>query len=125
HPQFVRLLHPLLDDVDSRVSTRAASVLLRGKPRPDISAADQQVIERARGFLRHTAAFGELSDREHAIIAMGEWGDADAFVFLANELLERNLPVRIRRVLLTSLARIDPARSIPYLVDALGNSDTS
>jgi CRP/FNR family cyclic AMP-dependent transcriptional regulator len=125
HPQLVQLLHPLLDDVDSRVSTRAASVLLRSKSRPDRSDADQQVIDEARAFLRRTAAFGELSDREHAIIAMGEWGDADAFAFLANELLERNLPVRIRRVLLTSLSRIDPARSIPYLVAALGNADAS
>lgn len=122
HPQFVQLLHPLLGDVDSRVSTRAASVLLRGEPRPDTI---QPVIEQARAFLRHTAAFGELADREHAIIAMGEWGDAEAFAFLANELLERNLPVRIRRVLLTSLAGIDPARSISHLVDALGHSDAS
>jgi len=108
-------LTPRLDDPDSRVSTRAASALLNvGINR-----------ERAKIFLRTTAALGELSERENAIIAMGEWGDTEAFQFLVNELKDRQLPILIRRVLLFSLTKIDPARSIPYLIEELGFADVS
>jgi len=68
---------------------------------------------------------GELSEREHAIMAIGDWGDAEAFDFLVNELKDRDLPVRIRRVVLAALARIDSMKSIPYLVDALSHTDVS
>ena len=80
------------------------------------------MIEKARSFLRYTAAMGELSDREHAIIAMGDWGDAEAFDFLVNELKDRELPIRIRRVVLAALARIDAAKSMPYLLEALSHT---
>ncbi|RPJ25469.1 MAG: hypothetical protein EHM33_14450, partial [Chloroflexi bacterium] len=118
-------LSPLLDDADTRVSTRAASALLRLPSPFGRRAGDKNVIEKARSFLRYTAAMGELSEREHATIAMGDWGDAEAFDFLVNELKDRNLPVRIRRVVLAALARIDEAKSMPYLVEALGHTDIS
>jgi HEAT repeat protein len=113
--QLEGYLNPILDDMDSRVSTRAASVLLKiGCNR-----------ERAKSFLRSTAALGELTDRENAIIAMGEWGDIEAFDFLVNELKDPTLPVVIRRVILTSLTKIDSAKSMPDLIDALGYEDVS
>jgi HEAT repeat protein len=68
---------------------------------------------------------GESSDREHAIMAMGDWGDAEAFNFLVNELKDRALPIRIRRVVLTSLAKLNSAHGMPYLIQALGHIDTS
>ena len=113
--QLEGYLNPILDDMDSRVSTRAASALLKiGCNR-----------ERAKSFLRYTAALGELTDRENAIIAMGEWGDIEAFDFLVNELKDPILPVTIRRVILTSLTKIDSAKSMRYLIDALGHEDIS
>jgi hypothetical protein len=68
---------------------------------------------------------GEPADREHAIVAMGEWGDAEAFEFLANEVQDRHLPLRLRRVLLTALARINGTTAMPYLVEALSHPDIS
>jgi HEAT repeat protein len=113
--QLEGYLTPILDDMDSRVSTRAASALLMiGCNR-----------ERAKSFLRYSAALGELTDRENAIIAMGEWGDIEAFDFLVNELKDPILPVIIRRVILTSLTKIDSAKSMRYLIDALGYADIS
>lgn len=115
----------LLDDRDSRVSTRTASVLLRISTPFGRRSRDQQTNEKARAFLRYTAAMGELSAREHAIMAMGDWGDAEAFDFLLNELKDRNLPVRIRRAVLAALAQIDSTKSIPYLVEALGYAEVA
>ena len=113
--QLENYLNPILEDPDSHVSTQAAAALLK-------VGCD---IERAKVFLRHTAIMGELSDRENAILAMGDWGDSEAFQFLVNELKERNLPVRIRRVILIALARISQEKSMPYLVDALAHADSS
>lgn len=122
---FVHQIAPLLDDKDSRVSTRAASVLLRTQPPFGRRAGDQTILEKARSFLRYSAAMGELSNREHAIMAMGDWGDAEAFEFLVNELKDRDLPIRIRRAVLAALAKIDPVKSMPYLIEALGYTDIS
>jgi len=113
--QLEESLNRMLDDADSRVSTRAASALLKVGCN----------VARAKSFLRYTAALGELSERENAIIAMGEWGDTEAFVFLVNELKDRQLPVMIRRVILASLTKIDPAKSISYLIEGLGHVDVS
>ena len=113
--QLESYLNPMLDDPDSRVSTRAASALLK------IGCN----IQRAKSFLRYTAALGELSERENAIIAMGEWGDSEAFEFLSNELKDPKLPVLIRRVVLASLTKIDPEKSIPHLIEPLGHADIS
>ena len=122
---FVYQLVPLLDDKDSRVSTRAASVILRIQPPFGNRGDDQRIVDKARSFLRYTAAMGELSEREHAITAMGDWGDAEAFEYLVNELKDRGLPIRIRRAVLAALARIDQMQSMPYLVQALGQADIS
>ena len=116
---------PLMDDNDARVSTRAASILLRIPAPFGRRGNERKMVDRARMLLRHTAVMGEPSDREHAIVAMGDWGDVEAFDFLVNELKERDLPIRIRRAILQALARIDPAKSIPYLIEALGNADIS
>ncbi len=115
----------LLEDEDIRVRTRTASILLRISSRFGKRSRDQQTIQRAKAFLRYTAAMGELADREHAIKAMGDWGDAEAFEFLVNELKDRSLPIRIRRVVLSSLARIKSAHAMPALVEALGHEDVS
>jgi HEAT repeat protein len=118
-------ISPLLDDQDIRVRTRTASLLLRNASRFGKRSRDQQITEKARAFLRYTAAMGEPSDREHAIMAMGDWGDAEAFNFLVNELKDRALPIRIRRVVLASLAKLNSAHAMPYLSQALGYTDTS
>ena len=115
----------LLDDPDIRVRTRAASILLRFSSRFGKRSRDHQIIDKARAYLRYTAAMGELSHREYAIIAMGDWGDAEAFDFLLNELKDRSLPIRIRRVILTSLAKINSTHSMPTLIQALGHPDVS
>lgn len=118
-------ISPMLNDADSRVSTRAASTLLRLDSTFGKKASDQPLIEKVRSFLRFTAAMGELADREHAIMAMGDWGDAEAFDFLVNELKDRELPIRIQRVVLTALTRIDTTKSLPHLVAALSHADLS
>jgi HEAT repeat protein len=118
-------ISPLLDDNDTRVSTRAASSLLRLSAPFGKRGKDKQILEKARSFLRYTSAMGTLTDREHAILAMGDWGDIEAFNFLVNELRDRALPISIRRVILFALARIGPDPSMPYLIDALEHNDVS
>ena len=122
---FVHRLSAMLNDPDSRVSTRAASLLLRIPAPFGRRGQDRALVEKARSFLRTTAVLGELTEREHAVLAMGDWGDAEAAAFLTNELQDRALPVLIRRVILTALVGIDPEKAIPYLVEALGNEDLS
>jgi HEAT repeat protein len=122
---FVYQLAPLLDDKDSQVSTRAASVILRIQPPFGRRAGDEKLVEKARSFLRYTAAMGDLTDRENAILAMGEWGDAEAFDFLVNELKDRDLPIGSRRAILSALAKIDATQSMPYLLDGLAHPDIS
>jgi HEAT repeat protein len=114
---------PLLDDRDSLVSTRAASVLLRLQYPFGRRGHDRSVIQKAKSFLRYTSVMGESVDRQHAIIAMGDWGDAEAFQFLVNELQDRGIPAVIRRVILTALARIHAGAALSYLVDGLGYDD--
>ena len=123
--ELVYRISSLLEDKDIRVRTRTASILLHTASRFGRRSSDQQITDKARAFLRYTAAMGELSDREHAISAMGDWGDAEAFEFLVNELKERRLPIRIRRVVLTALAKIQSSYSLPYLIQALGHADVS
>lgn len=122
---FVHQIAPLLDDKDARVSTHTASILLRIRSPFGRRAVDQSILGKARSFLRYTAAMGELSDREHAITAMGDWGDAEAFEFLMNELKDRDLPLRIRRAVLAALAKIDPPQALPHLIEALGHTEIS
>jgi len=114
YPYGVMLyLAPLLDDESTKVSTRAAASLLRIDPEHD----------KAKKHLRHTAIFGDVQAREHAIIALGDWGDVEAFEFLANELKDQTLLPAVQRIILVSLARIDPLKSLPYLVDSLCSDD--
>ncbi|MDQ2690409.1 MAG: MFS transporter, partial [Chloroflexota bacterium] len=122
---LVHRLSAMLGDPDSRISTRVASLLLRLPAPFGRRGHDRALVEKARSFLRTTAVLGELTEREHAVLAMGDWGDAEATAFLTNELQDRALPVRIRRVILTALVGIDPEKAIPYLVEALGNQDRS
>jgi HEAT repeat protein len=69
------------------------------------------------------AILGELEARSYAISALGDWGDVEAFNFLANELKDRTLVPVIRRNILTSMQRIDPVKSIPYLIDSLAGRE--
>lgn len=105
-----KYLSPLLEDEDPKVSTRAAVTLLK----------NDRTDERAKKFLRHMVVFGEYDARTHAIAALGDWGDVEAFEFLANELKDRTLTPAIRRNILLSMKRIDGAKAVPYMIDSLG-----
>jgi CRP/FNR family transcriptional regulator len=119
----VNHLAPMLDDPDSRVSTRAAVSILQ-LPSPKRREGGGEV-EKAKIFLRRTSVLGDISAREHALTALGDWKDVEAFDFLVNELGDPGLPVVIRRVILMSIFRIDDQKALPYLIDALGEADSS
>jgi HEAT repeat protein len=106
------LLTPLLDDADAKVSTRAALSLLRR----------DRTNEKAKRHLRQVAVLGEPEERTHAIAALGEWGDREAYDFLTNELRDRQLEPIIKRVILAALAKINPQDSVPYLLNFLKDS---
>lgn len=108
-PALTRLLVPLLEDEDAKVSTRAALSLLRR----------DRTNEKAKRHLRQVAVLGELEERTHAISALGEWGDREAFDFLTNELRDRQLEPAVKRAIVTSLANINSPESIPYLLESL------
>ena len=108
-PALTKLITPLLDDEDSKVSTCAALCLLRV----------DNTHAKAKGHLRHTAVFGELDDRVHAIQAMGEWGDLEAFEFLSNELQDRQLEPAIKNSIITALAQINAQAATPHLLASL------
>jgi len=111
-PALTKLITPLLDDEDAKVSTCAALCLLR------VDGTN----EKAKGYLRSAATFGELDARVHAIQAMGEWGDREAFDFLANELQDRRIEPAIKNAILTALAKINEQDSIPHLLNSLKDS---
>ena len=106
---LTKMLLPLVEDENAKVSTRAALAILR--------IDDKN--ERAKQHLRITATLGDLEERVHAIQAMGEWGDREAFEFLTNELQDRQLEPTVKRAILTSLAKINAQESIPYLLESL------
>lgn len=108
-------ISPLIDDDNARVSTRAAVALLRLNPGHD----------KAKMHLRQTAMMGDVEAREHAIQALGDWGDAEAFAFLGFELQDESIPPVIQRSLLISMKRINAEKSIPHLVRFLGVRDRS
>ncbi len=112
---LTKYISPLLDDENARVSTRAAVALLRLDPRHD----------KAKKHLRQTAIIGDVEAREHAIDALGDWGDVEAFIFLGLELQDENIPPVIQRSLLAAMKRIDAVESVAYLVRFLGNPDRS
>ena len=113
-PALTKLITPLLDDEDSKVSTCAALCLLRV----------DNTNAKAKGHLRHTAVFGELDDRVHAIQAMGAWGDQEAFEFLSNELRDQGIEAVIKNSILTALAKIDPHTAQPHLLEILKDNLT-
>ena len=112
---LTRYIAPLLDDADAHVASRVAVSLLRVNAK----------YEDAKQYLRHTAVFGDISAREYALTALGEWGDTEAFHFLVNELRDRSLPAVIRSVILSSLARIDSSKAAPHLIESLWNENQS
>jgi HEAT repeat protein len=115
-----RYLTPMLDDEDAKVSTRAATSLLKfPSPNGRGVRGEGEIVTKAKYHLRNTAILGELDARLHAITALGEWGDKEAFDFLANEMLERGLEPGIKNAILTSLVQINSQESLRYLLESL------
>ncbi|HZM21678.1 MAG TPA: HEAT repeat domain-containing protein, partial [Anaerolineales bacterium] len=113
-------LVPMLNDEDARVSTRAAlSLLTSASLNGSGTSSEEEITTRAKFHLRNTAVLGGLDERLHAIAALGEWGDKEAFDFLANELLDRGLEPAVKNAILTSLTQINSQDSIPFLLEAL------
>lgn len=116
---------PLLEDESPKVSAQAAVAILQfsdsrfSKPRK----SEDSLFEKAKQHLRQMAVFGDLESREHAIAALGDWGDVEAFEFLANELKDKTLVSTVRKNILASMKRIDSQNSLPYLIDSLGSKD--
>ena len=130
---LIHYLAPMLDDDEARVSTRAAVSILRIPSIPASPAGflreragdEEEIRTKAKTFIRHTAILGDLPDREHALTALGDWRDVEAFDFLTNEIKDPGLPISIRRIILTSIFRIDPDKAIPYLINGLEETDFS
>ena len=113
-------LAPMLNDEDARVSTRAAVSLLKvPSPNGKGDRDESELITKAKFHLRNTAVLGSLEERLHAIAALGEWGDKEAFDFLTNELRDRSLEPTIKNATLTSLYQINSEESIPYILESL------
>ncbi|MBI5933234.1 MAG: MFS transporter [Chloroflexi bacterium] len=113
-PALTKLITPLLDDEDSKVSVGAALCLLR------VDNANAK----AKDHLRIAATFGELDTRVYAIQAMGEWGDREAFDFLSNELQDQAIHPTVKNSILTALAQINPRDAIPHLLEGLRIAST-
>lgn len=123
---LIYYLAPLLDDDEVRVSTRAAVSILKLPSPSGRRAGDEGGLRtKAKTFIRHTAVLGDLTAREHALTALGEWRDVEAFDFLTNEIKDPGLPISIRRIILISISRIDPNKGIPYLINGLEETDFS
>jgi HEAT repeat protein len=109
----IRYLSPYLEDENAKVSTRAAVALLRLDP----------AHHQAKKHLRQSAVLGDFEAQTNAIAALGDWGDVEAFEFLANELQDEAIAPVIRRNILISMKRIDASKALPHLVAALANRD--
>ena len=114
---------PIVDDPNSRVSTRAATALLK-LPQKN-TGREKFMRDRAAQFLRSTALTGEADARLDALHALGEWGDAEAFNLIRFEIMEAGASVVIRRVALRSLVLIDPERALPEVIKVLTDHDKS
>lgn len=114
-PALTKLLLPMLSDNDAKVSVRAALSLLY---------VPGSHTEQAKQHLRQIAILGDHEARLHAIHAMGEWGDKEAFDFLSNELQDSRLAPSIRNGILTALTKINSEEATSYLLDALKDSST-
>jgi len=104
-------LGPMLKDEDGFVRSRAAVGLLRLGPH-----------NKARDLLRSMAVLGEQDDRIHAIRAMAEWGDLEAFTLIENELNDRHAPSPVRRAAAIALGSCDSAATAT-LLNTLSDSD--
>ncbi len=108
---LVAHLQPLLHDPVVAVQARAASALLSLEPNPA-----------ARDLLRRTAALGEVDERVHALNALADWGDAEAFVLIETELADAFAPSSVRRAAAAALVACGP-QAIPALTAALADRD--
>jgi len=104
-------LEPMLKDLDGFVRSRAAVGLLRLGPH-----------EEARDMLRTMSVLGELDDRIHAIRAMAEWGDQEAFALIESELKDHYAPSPVRRVAAVALGSCGSVASAT-LLQTLSDSD--
>ena len=119
---LTKYLAPLLDDESAKVSTRAAlSLLISASP---IDGGTRGEGERAKQHLRRTAVLGTLEERIYAVTALGEWSDKEAFDFLANEARDEGLESNIKRVIFTSMVKINSQDTIPFLLDSLKDPST-
>jgi len=112
YPQGLKsYLEPMLNDPDGYVRCRAAVGLLR------LGSHDE-----ARKLLRSMAVLGEQDDRIHAINAMAEWGDMEAFALIRNELADQFAPAPVRRAAAIALGSCD-SDTTPLLLDTLSDTD--
>lgn len=117
---LTKYIAPSLDDESPKVSTRVAVSILRFS---HSLTGDASLLTRAKKHLRQIAVFGDLEAQEYAIRALGDWGDVEAFQFLANELQDNSLAPAIRKNILVSMKRIDASKSMPYLIDSLDSKN--
>lgn len=103
----------LLDDSSPLVQIEAALTLLR-----------RESHQHARDILRRIAVFGNLDERKAALNAMAEWGDREAFAFIANEINDHGAPPSIRRAAALALAACGH-EAIPALTSTLGDDEPS
>lgn len=106
-------LEPMLRDSDGFVRSRAAVGLLR-----------LGMHAEARDMLRSMAIFGEQDDRIHAIRAIAEWGDLEAFALIENELNDRHAPSPVRRAAAIALGTCG-SNATETLLNTLSDSDPS
>jgi HEAT repeat protein len=112
YPQgLTTYLEPMLRDSDGFVRARAAVGLLR-----------LGIHTEARDMLRSMSVLGEQDDRIHAIQAMAEWGDLEAFALIENELNDPYAPAPVRRAAAIALGSCG-TNSIDTLLNTLNDED--
>ena len=112
YPQGVTgYLQPMLHDPDGYVRSRAAVGLLQ-----------LGLHDKARDLLRSMAVLGDQDDRIHAINAMAEWGDVEAFALIKNELADQFAPAPVRRAAAIALGACH-SDTASLLLDTLSDTD--
>lgn len=112
YPQGLKThLEPMLKDPDAFVRSRAAVGLLQ---------LDTHL--EARNLLRSMAVLGGQDDRIHAIRAMADWGDLEAFALIENELNDQYAPSPVRRAAAIALGSCG-SNAIASLLEALSDDD--
>jgi len=113
YPQGLKAhLEPLLNDPNAFVRCRAAVGLLQLGDHPE-----------ARNLLRSTSVLGEQDDRIHAIRAMAEWGDQEAFILIENELNDQYAPTPVRRAAAIALGSCGTT-ALDTVLDTLADEDS-